>query len=316
MSTTKRRQQLQLLRDEALDAYLNREDFHYDVNADALYRQYRDRYLDLGRTAMQDTLGQTSALTGGYANSYAQNVGQQAYQNYMEKLADVVPELYQLAYDRYQDQGDRLYQAYESYARQEQDLLQELQWEAKQREEQRQFDLSRSDSSKKEEGAGTGNAVPLFDNYYTWLQYHQKKGERQDPNNPVVTIKYDNGNVSTGNVMIMQRVLGVPDTGMWNTPARRASGGMTADEAWVAYTKGQLQQRSSHGMGDRNLSNSNVRAMERALGVREDGYWSKEDQQTAGGMTEAQAWEAYRSGRLQNWRSLSRERLVPDSKKK
>ena len=36
----KSRKELQLLRDEALESYLNREDFHYDVTGDALCRQY------------------------------------------------------------------------------------------------------------------------------------------------------------------------------------------------------------------------------------------------------------------------------------
>ena len=49
MSTTKKnREQLQLLRDEALEAYMNREDFQYDMNGDALYQQYKDRYMEMG----------------------------------------------------------------------------------------------------------------------------------------------------------------------------------------------------------------------------------------------------------------------------
>ena len=67
----KNREELQYLRDEALQAYLNREDFQYDVDADALYQQYKDRYVELGKTAMQDTMGKAVALTGGYGSSYA-----------------------------------------------------------------------------------------------------------------------------------------------------------------------------------------------------------------------------------------------------
>ena len=67
----KSRKELQYLWDEALQAYLNREDFQYDVNADALYQQYKDRYVELGKDAMEDTMGQAAALTGGYGSSYA-----------------------------------------------------------------------------------------------------------------------------------------------------------------------------------------------------------------------------------------------------
>ena len=130
MITQKRkREELQLLRDEALDAYMNREDFQYDVNADALYQHYKDQYTQLGKRAMQDTMGQASALTGGYGSSYAQSVGQQSYNSHLQQLGDVIPTLDQLAYDRYQDQGKRLYKTYQSWAELEQQAAQQEQWE-------------------------------------------------------------------------------------------------------------------------------------------------------------------------------------------
>ena len=57
---------------------LNRKEFQYNVNEDALYNQYKDRYVDMGQKAMMDTMGQAAKLTGGYGNSNAQIVGQQA----------------------------------------------------------------------------------------------------------------------------------------------------------------------------------------------------------------------------------------------
>ena len=65
-----------------------------------------------GQRAMQDTMGQAAALTGGYGNSYAQIAGQQQYNQYMEGLNDIVPELEQRAYQRYADEGDRLINNY------------------------------------------------------------------------------------------------------------------------------------------------------------------------------------------------------------
>lgn len=91
-----------------LDKILNRGEFNYDANADALYQQYKDRYMQQGKTAMQDTMGQAAALTGGYGNSYAQNAGQQAYNSYLQGLNDKLPELYQMALSKYQAEGDRL----------------------------------------------------------------------------------------------------------------------------------------------------------------------------------------------------------------
>lgn len=98
--------------DGVIDKIMNREDFKYDLNGDAFYQQYKDQYTQQGKMAMMDTMGQAAALTGGYGSSYAQNVGQQAYQGYLQNLNDKIPELYQLALDTYQREGDNLYQQY------------------------------------------------------------------------------------------------------------------------------------------------------------------------------------------------------------
>jgi peptidoglycan hydrolase-like protein with peptidoglycan-binding domain len=95
-----------------MDQYLNRDKFSYDLNSDALYKQYADQYQLMGQQAMMDTMGQAQAMTGGYGNSYAQSVGQQAYQGYLQKLNEVVPELYQMAYDRYNQEGQDMLNQY------------------------------------------------------------------------------------------------------------------------------------------------------------------------------------------------------------
>ena len=86
------------------NAWLN-NGFSYDFNQDALYQQYKDKYIKQGKMAMQDTMGQAAAITGGYGNSYAATVGNQAYQASLENLNDVIPELYQMAYNMHQDKG-------------------------------------------------------------------------------------------------------------------------------------------------------------------------------------------------------------------
>ena len=98
--------------DEAMKKILNREKFEYDLNGDALYQQYKDQYTQQGKLAMMDTMGQAQAMTGGYGNSYAQSVGQQTYQGYLQQLNDKVPELYQLALNKYQMEGDALLNQY------------------------------------------------------------------------------------------------------------------------------------------------------------------------------------------------------------
>ena len=91
---------------------VNREKFNYDMNADALYQQYAQQYAQLGQLAMRDTMGQAAALTGGYGSSYAQTVGQQTYQQYLSQLNDKVPELYGLALDQYNREGQDMLNRY------------------------------------------------------------------------------------------------------------------------------------------------------------------------------------------------------------
>lgn len=93
---------------DALAKINNREKFSYDLNGDALYNQYKDQYINAGRLAMVDTIGQASAMTGGYGNSYATIAGNQAYQGYLQNLNDVVPQLYEMALNQYNQEGQDL----------------------------------------------------------------------------------------------------------------------------------------------------------------------------------------------------------------
>ena len=102
--------------DDIMNQILNRGKFSYDLNGDALYQQYKDQYTTQGKMAMMDTMGKAQAATGGYGNSYAQSVGQQAYQGYLQQLNDKVPELYQLALDQYNREGEDLYNKYALHA--------------------------------------------------------------------------------------------------------------------------------------------------------------------------------------------------------
>lgn len=93
--------------DELLNKILNGEKFSYDVNADELYRQYKDQYIGLGKSAMEDVAGQAAALTGGYGSSYGTTAASQAYQDYIKKLLDKIPELESMAYNKYTDEQNK-----------------------------------------------------------------------------------------------------------------------------------------------------------------------------------------------------------------
>ena len=99
--------------DAAMEKILNREKFSYDLNGDALYRQYKDQAVKNGRLAMMDTLGQSAGLTGGYGSSYGQTAAQQSYLKSMDGLADQAASLYDRAKAEYDRQGQQDRTAYD-----------------------------------------------------------------------------------------------------------------------------------------------------------------------------------------------------------
>ena len=91
-----------------LSDILNREEFSYNMNADPMYQQYRQQYVENGKKAMMDTVGQATALTGGYGSSYAVTAGNEAYDEYLNALNDVALDLRDRAYLQYTDKGDKM----------------------------------------------------------------------------------------------------------------------------------------------------------------------------------------------------------------
>ena len=87
----------------------NREDFSYDVSQDTLFQQSLASAMASGKTAMQDTIGQASALTGGYGSTYATSAGNNAYNAYIQDAYANLPEYYQMALEAYQMEGQEMY---------------------------------------------------------------------------------------------------------------------------------------------------------------------------------------------------------------
>ena len=145
-------------------AITGRKAFSYNPNTDPMYRSYADRYVQDGRMAMRDTMGQAAALTGGYGSSYAQSAGQQQYDEYLRSLSEVLPELYGLAYQQYSDQGAALQDAYDNAARRQQtayqrsrDALADQRYEAQQA-------AARQQQAYKQQQTAYANLVKLISN--------------------------------------------------------------------------------------------------------------------------------------------------------
>ena len=93
----------------------NRDKFSYDVDNDPLFQQALASAMNSGKSAMQDTIGQASALTGGYGSSYATSAGNQAYNAFIEDAYNNLPEYYQMALDAYNAEGEELYRQLDMY---------------------------------------------------------------------------------------------------------------------------------------------------------------------------------------------------------
>ena len=168
----------------------NREKFSYDVNSDALYQQYRDLYAQQGQMAMMDTMGQAAAMTGGYGNSYAQTAGQQMYGQYLGKLNEIVPELYQQAYNRYTQEGQDLYNLYGLAMDQENMDYSRYQdgmnlWQSEQDRLQNNYNAEREFDYGKYEGdralaydAYSGDRSMAYNSYLE--EYNRKRDQIQD----------------------------------------------------------------------------------------------------------------------------------------
>lgn len=87
----------------------NRESFSYDANNDTLFQNYLASMQASGAQAMQDTMGQAAALTGGYGSTYSTAAGNQAYNAYIQGAYDNLPEYYGAALDTYNAEGNALY---------------------------------------------------------------------------------------------------------------------------------------------------------------------------------------------------------------
>lgn len=114
-------------------AITGRPAFSYDPASDPVYNSYAQSYQRRGRLAMRSTMGQAAALTGGYGSSYAQSVGQQQYDSYLQSLGEALPELYGMAWQRYNAEGDALKTAWE-LASERSEVRRESEREAAERE--------------------------------------------------------------------------------------------------------------------------------------------------------------------------------------
>lgn len=103
-------------------------DFNYSLTDDPAYTSYRDQYVHNGQLAAQEAAGNAATQTGGYGSTASVAASQQAYNESLTQLNNIVPDLYDKAYNRqwneFTDERDTLQQlasAYQSLDQQEYD---------------------------------------------------------------------------------------------------------------------------------------------------------------------------------------------------
>ncbi len=153
METKKKPQEYQSKHKKELDdiyeQITTRKPFTFDLDENSLYQQYKNQYVNLGRQAMEDTQGKAAGLTGGYGTSYSQNVGQQAYNAYLEQLNQLVPDLYAQARGVYDREGQDLLDLYNLKAREEsQDYSR---WQDAYNSWLKEYDLALQEENRKQE---------------------------------------------------------------------------------------------------------------------------------------------------------------------
>lgn len=87
---------------ESLSKKMSNYDFQQTEEYKTLLPIYQEMYRQLGEDARKNTLADATGLTGGLTNSYAIAASQQAQNDYNSRFTqDVIPQLMDLAYNRY-----------------------------------------------------------------------------------------------------------------------------------------------------------------------------------------------------------------------
>lgn len=267
--------------------------FSYDVNSDALYQQYADQYIRQGKLASADVMGQAAAMTGGYGNSYSTSVGNQAYQSYIQQLNDKVPELYQLALDRYNMGKKDLYDQYGM-------LLSEY---------EREYGLYSDEYSKLLDALGIAK-----DDYYSGADmFYTEQGNKNnvlgkefndamaiweaDTNNKWKQAEWDEGLNQYANDQIWREKEYDLNERQVTLQENTYNDSKIEKEDNTKLYNGTTEDGDNYNNG--SLTKGQVKELQAALGVEADGYYGPKSQEAAGGLSAAEAYAKFVKGETQ-----------------
>jgi hypothetical protein len=144
------------------------------------YAGLKKSYETQGQRAMQDTLGQIAARTGGMASSYAGSAAQQSYNNYMQTLEDAARSMfndeYSRAQDRYNMAANDYNTAYGEYRDKMSDAWNRYDAETRAYESDREFDRSENERITGEAKDNLYNEFYYGDGFATYEAYRNAGG--------------------------------------------------------------------------------------------------------------------------------------------
>lgn len=280
-----------------LDAILNRPDFTWSKETDPLWGSYKKSYLREGDRATANALAQASAASGGRPSTAAVTAATQAGDYYATQLNDIIPTLYQQAYDRYLNEYSMMLQDLGAVNTQEQ-----LDY-AKYLDQLTQYNTDRNfayDTYLGDFNILQGQLASLqgqddvdygryLDTINLGIQRDETEYQRQQQEQALVQAQVDAILAAGG------------------TPSAELVGASGYSSEYIqaledAYRRGAAERTSvSSGGGGRGgsggsgydnggLTTTQIQQMQTALGVTPDGMWGPETQAAAGGLSADQAW--------------------------
>ncbi len=88
--------------DALIEKYQQNGEFKYDFATDPTWLTLKDQYQRNAMLGMKGAMAEASGNTGGYDSSFSQQAGQQAYQQNISEMTDIIPQLADNALNRWQ----------------------------------------------------------------------------------------------------------------------------------------------------------------------------------------------------------------------
>ena len=286
-----------------LDAILNRPDFTWSKETDPLWGSYKKSYLREGDRATANALAQASAASGGRPSTAAVTAATQAGDYYATQLNDIIPTLYQQAYDRYLNEYSMMLQDLGAVNTQEQ-----LDY-AKYLDQLTQYNTDRNfayDTYLGDFNILQGQLASLqgqddvdygryLDTINLGIQRDETEYQRQQQDQALIQAQVD-AILAAGGTPSAELVGASGYSSEYIQALEDAYRREAAERTSVSSGGGGRGGSGGSGYDNGGLTTTQIQQMQTALGVTPDGMWGPETQAAAGGLSADQAWAIMSGG--------------------